>query len=55
MEPINKFNKCGENRYLGIVNVLEFYITPGCTLLVEPRNVLIGSLRFEWSISEFYS
>jgi len=24
--------KCGENRFLGIVNILEFYITPGCMI-----------------------
>jgi hypothetical protein len=21
---------CGENRYMGVVNIMEFYITPGC-------------------------
>lgn len=23
---------CGENRYMGVVNILEFYITTNCTL-----------------------
>jgi len=23
---------CGENRYIGVKNILEFYITAGCTL-----------------------
>jgi len=25
---------CGENRYIGVKNILEFYITPGCTLKI---------------------
>lgn len=25
---------CGENRYIGVKNILEFYITPGCILEV---------------------
>jgi len=31
---------CGENRYLGVQNILEFYIVPGCSLIVEPRNAI---------------
>ncbi len=27
---------CGENRYVGVVNILEFYLTKGCSILVEP-------------------
>ena len=25
-----KFTVCGENRYIGVKNILEFYITSGC-------------------------
>ena len=31
---------CGENRYIGVKNILEFYITPGCELEVAPRNAI---------------
>lgn len=27
---------CGENRYLAVVNILEFYLTPGCIVVVKP-------------------
>lgn len=29
-KPTGKF--CGENRYLGVFNTLEFWIEPGCTV-----------------------
>lgn len=38
---INKF-ECGENRYVGVENILEFYISPGCSLIIEPRNVVLA-------------
>lgn len=25
---------CGENRYIGVKNIFEFYLTPGCTLRI---------------------
>jgi hypothetical protein len=31
---------CGENRYIGVKNILEFYITAGCTLHIAPRNAI---------------
>jgi hypothetical protein len=31
---------CGENRYIGVKNILEFYITAGCTLHIKPRNAI---------------
>ena len=31
---------CGENRYIGVKNILEFYITSGCTLHIKPRNAI---------------
>jgi hypothetical protein len=27
---------CGENRYVGVVNILEFYLNKGCSILIEP-------------------
>jgi hypothetical protein len=31
---------CGENRFIGVKNILEFYITAGCTLHIAPRNAI---------------
>ena len=30
-----KETKCGENRYIGVVNILEFHMNAGCTVFVE--------------------
>jgi hypothetical protein len=46
---------CGENRFVGVQNFLEFYITPGCVVYVSPRNAIVGGVRLEWTMSEFYS
>lgn len=29
-------NSCGENRYEGVTNIFQFYITKGCLLQVIP-------------------
>jgi hypothetical protein len=31
---------CGENRYIGVKNILEFYMTVGCKLQIAPRNAI---------------
>jgi hypothetical protein len=31
---------CGENRYIGVVNILEFYITDDCDLEIKPRDAV---------------
>lgn len=31
---------CGENRFIGVQNILEFYITDGCELQIKPRNAI---------------
>ncbi len=30
----DKGGYCGENRYVGVVNILEFYLTRGCTIFI---------------------
>jgi len=35
-----KGTKCGENRFLGIKNILEFYITRGCFIKIKPRDAI---------------
>lgn len=46
---------CGENRYIGVKNILEFYITAGCTLHIAPRNAVQTMVRMEWTFTEFFS
>jgi len=31
---------CGENRYIGVKNILEFYLVSGCTLKIIPRDAI---------------
>lgn len=31
---------CGENRYLGVENILEFYISGGCEIEIVPRDAI---------------
>lgn len=46
--------ECGENRYVGIENILQFWIEPDCTLFVYPRNAVMLAIRLEWTVKEFY-
>merc|ERR1711939_556412 len=50
-----KQTKCGENRFIGVKNILGFYITDGCTLQIQPRDAIQTLVRMEWSFDEFYS
>ena len=52
-EPLKKL-RCGENRFVGIENYLEFYIRPGCEIRVEPRDAIVTKVRMEWTLDEFY-
>lgn len=31
---------CGENRFVGVENILEFYLTAGCTIYITPKDAL---------------
>lgn len=31
---------CGENRYVGVENIFDFYITPGCEIEIIPRDAI---------------
>jgi hypothetical protein len=46
---------CGENRYIGVKNILEFYLTQGCKLQIAPRNAIQTMVRMEWSVDEFFN
>lgn len=52
--PLTRTKGCGENRYLGATNVLEFYLTEGCELHVSPRDAIQTLVRMEWSVDEFF-
>jgi len=46
---------CGENRYIGVKNILEFYITYGCELKIAPRDAIQTLVRMEWTVDEFFN
>lgn len=46
---------CGENRYLGVKNVFEFYIDNGCVLNIQPRDAIQTLIRMEWTFKEFFA
>ena len=46
---------CGENRYLGVVNILEFYLNANCQIMVVPVDSIQTSIRLNWTLAEFYS
>lgn len=46
---------CGENRYLGVVNYLEFFLTPGCQVVIIPRDAILCSVRLQWTVAEFFA
>ena len=47
--------RCGENRYIGVENILEFYITPDCPLKIMPRDALMLGVRLEFTLDEFFA
>ena len=52
---VSGMGACGENRYLAIENILQFYLAPDCLIKIEPRNIVLAKVRLEWSLDEFYS
>lgn len=46
---------CGENRYIGVKNILEFYIVPGCMIHIKPRNAIQSMVRMEWTMEAFFN
>ena len=37
-----------------MINKLQFWIEPGCTLFVVPRDAIMLSIRLEWTVKEFF-
>jgi len=52
---LTKTKGCGENRFVGIKNFLEFYIDTGCEITVEPLDQIKTSVRLSWTLEEFYA
>ena len=48
---------CGENRYIGVLNIFEFYLdrTEGCDLRIQPRDAIQCLVRMEWTFKEFFA
>ena len=46
---------CGEWRYEGVVNRLQFWIQPGCVLYVYPRDAVMLGVRMEFTLDEFFA
>ena len=53
--PLTKTKGCGENRFVGILNFLEFWLEPGCLIEIEPKDSIMAKVRMDWSMAEFYS
>jgi len=47
--------KCGENRYRAVKNILEFYISGECELEINPRDAIMTKVRMEWTMDEFFA
>lgn len=45
---------CGENRYVGVINTLDFYLGPNCNISINPIDSVQASVRLNWTVSEFY-
>lgn len=45
---------CGENRFIGVDSILEFYIDGTCEIEVRPRDAIQTKVRMEWTMSEFF-
>ena len=52
---LTKTDGCGENRWVGIDNYLEVYITPGCYIEIRPLDAVITNVRLTWTLAEFYA
>lgn len=52
---LTKTKGCGENRYVGVQNFLEFYLTAQCELTIMPRDSIMVSVRLDWTLDEFYA
>ncbi len=53
---ISRYPKCGEWRFIGVENILEFYIaTKDCEIHVVPKDSIRSRIRMSWTLAEFYA
>ena len=52
---LTKTQGCGENRYVGVENFLEFFLTPGCDIKIVPKDSIMCSVRLDWTLEQFYA
>jgi len=55
MAELTGYKGCGENRYIGVENWLEFIITPYCLIEVKPVDAIMSNVRMQWTMEEFYA
>lgn len=53
--PLTKNRGCGENRFVGVENFIEFYLTTNCEIRVEPLDQIFTKVRLSWTTEEFYA
>jgi len=46
---------CGENRWVGVENYLEFWLEAGCLVQVVPVNAIMANVRLSWTLADFYA
>lgn len=46
---------CGENRYVGVQNYLEFILTANCEVTIKPVDAILCNVRLQWTFAEFYA
>lgn len=46
---------CGENRYEGVINRLQFQIEEGCRLFIMPRDAIMLGIRMEFTMDQFFA
>lgn len=51
---LSGYRGCGENRYVGVKNYLEFMMTPFCLIEVKPVDAILSMVRMQWTLAEFY-
>lgn len=49
------YRGCGENRYVGVQNFLEFMMTPYCLIEIKPVDKILSNVRMDWTMEEFYA
>jgi len=53
--PVTGAGGCGEFRYEGVINRLQFWMKPGCEVYVMPRDALMLGVRLEFTMDEFFA